>query len=630
MKVKSSILILAVLFAVSFSSPAWAAEAPAAAPAQPAAPAGPEWKIPGMFKNWALSQNNFRMGRDGGIQDEYVVSIVEFMPELVAFGGDVKVKLNIDVAQGWWGVDNSQGTFIDYQGSLRTHGGPGGIYENKGTTYDIHVDEAYIDFKLPFMQNTRADVGRKYIGLGNKLVLDYEYSGIGFTSNFGDITTYLTWRKVSEGYAGLGDKAATSYQWDSLIQATPSRMSGQDADLYLINVDKKLSNGKVSGFYAYYNDKGTDDGIAYLYDMVDYSNARFRPQIGTLNILGVSGDMKFGKIALKFEGDYLSGTDPIDNKTYNSSGIPQRGGDGRYIGGGRQSAGTAGSIATAGTTVSTPTGTTTLSPVTAAIPGYLPPHYFNRLDKNDGNISGWNLYADLSVADVAPGITPGFKLGMGSGDSDLRKGAGNINKLQTEGWFYITEVWEDSIMPDLTGITPQGLGAPWPRGYREFENQILLQANVTWKPAERWKIFGSYTYVTAQQDIPAWTSEPTTTEKDTAGSSTRATTGAFAEAISNTTRVDTDSHNFTSSDYANSTDTTTYPATTGGPDYTRTSKDIGQEIDLMITYNLYKGMDFDLRGGYFLAGDGARYLIAGAKGWDQNPWEARWDITWRW
>ena len=50
--------------------------------------------------------------------------------------------------------------------------------------------------------------------------------------------------------------------------------------------------------------------------------------------------------------------------------------------------------------------------------------------------------------------------GRGSGDEDYGSGEGNINRLKTMGFFYLTEVWEDSIMPDEEGITPQGLGAP--------------------------------------------------------------------------------------------------------------------------------------------------------------------------
>ncbi|NIX57622.1 MAG: hypothetical protein GWN14_17295, partial [candidate division Zixibacteria bacterium] len=55
--------------------------------------------------------------------------------------------------------------------------------------------------------------------------------------------------------------------------------------------------------------------------------------------------------------------------------------------------------------------------------------------------------------------------GRGSGDDDVTGGDGNVNKLRTSGFFYITEIWEDSIMPDEEGITPQGLGAPNVRGY---------------------------------------------------------------------------------------------------------------------------------------------------------------------
>ncbi|MDZ7764377.1 MAG: hypothetical protein U5K00_08100 [Melioribacteraceae bacterium] len=57
---------------------------------------------------------------------------------------------------------------------------------------------------------------------------------------------------------------------------------------------------------------------------------------------------------------------------------------------------------------------------------------------------------------VSDAVTLGLTAGMGSGDDDPTGGEGNVNKLRTSGFFYLTEVWEDSIMPTKEGITPQG------------------------------------------------------------------------------------------------------------------------------------------------------------------------------
>ena len=77
----------------------------------------------------------------------------------------------------------------------------------------------------------------------------------------------------------------------------------------------------------------------------------------------------------------------------------------------------------------------------------------------------------------------GATFGMGSGDDDVTGGQGNLNKIQTMGSFPLTNVWEDSVMPDVGGISPQGLGSPVSRGYREFENTTAVQGRVRLKPA---------------------------------------------------------------------------------------------------------------------------------------------------
>ena len=46
-------------------------------------------------------------------------------------------------------------------------------------------------------------------------------------------------------------------------------------------------------------------------------------------------------------------------------------------------------------------------------------------------------------------------------------------------------------------------------------------------------------------------------------------------------------------------------------DNNTTSKDIGMEVDFNLTYSMYKQMKLIFRGGYFMPGDAAGYLIKG-------------------
>ncbi len=539
----------------------------------------------GVFKTWALSQNNFRMGKDE-VKDNYVVSLVRFAPTLSAFDGDVKVHLRFDMAQGWWGVNNQRGTFINWQGDNRTSST---LFANKDTNYPVHVDVAYIDFRLPLIfDDTRVHVGRMYIKVGNKLVLDYEYDGVRVIQPLGDHKLTLGWFKLNEGYMGLSDQDIGNIVWD---RATQAGTDPGDANMYIAQLDTKL-NGDLSLWYIYYRDDGTDDDTAYLHDQIDYSIPRFKPQIGTLNIVGANWKGKAGPLSLNVEFDYLWGKDPINNTTYDSSGIPDgiQNGDTTAVNG----VGGCGSFGTANS------GTAS----SESRSGYLPPHCLNRLDKNNGDLSGWTIYVKGSWKDMAPNLDAGFVFGAGSGDSDVTSGEGNVVKLETEGWHYISEVWEDSIMPDITGITPQGLGSPWSRSYREYENQWLLQINGTYKFTSKLKLFVAAQYMQALEDIPGW-----------------AGTAAGPTANQCTGTADPNDANHCGND----TGTAGY----GGPDYTNASKDLGYELDAKLSYIIKPGLVFDLRGGYMWAGDGARNLIAGNTKWDRNPWEARWDVTWK-
>ncbi|MGR3309648.1 MAG: hypothetical protein ACUZ77_02635 [Candidatus Brocadiales bacterium] len=564
--------------------------------------------VHGVAKNWAITQNKFRFGKDE-IRDTYVVSLFRVIPEVSTLGGDVKFVGRFDIAQGWWGVDNARGTFIDWQGDNRNSSN---LFSSKETNYAFHADWAYIDFRVPFISKdflTRAKVGRMWFGVGNKLVLDYDYEGFQTVTKHGAHTLTLGWAKVSEGYMGLSDRGADDRKWDALSMGA---VSGNDTNLWMVKHEYVLpeKRGRIEGYYIHYNDAGTDDGTAYLRDQIDYSVARFGSQIGKLHVIGSAIDYKIGKLALKVEGSYLFGRDNNDNTTFNSSGIPIDADlNGKVDRDTRQSFGTAGNSASGAT----------------AIPGYLAPHFFNRLDKNNGNIRGWNAYLNAKYNDAfdagKPGLwylTPGLVAGAGSGDDDPTRGRGNVNKIQTEGWFYVSEVWEDSIMPDLTGITPQGLGSPWSRGYREFENQILVQPNITWKFHPKWDLFLSYQYVWAMERIYAWA-------PDGGRLGSRLWTDGNGRAFSDEAAARAALNGLTPG-VAWADEREKFE---GGIDRDRSSRDIGQEFDYKLSYHIFSNLTFDLRGGIFLPGRAASFLIAGADSWNAAAWEGRWDITFK-
>jgi hypothetical protein len=193
-----------------------------------------------------------------------------------------------------------------------------------------------------------------------------------------------------------------------------------------------------------------------------------------------------------------------------------------------------------------------------------------KYDINDGNLSGYNVYLKMNYA-VSDAVSLGLVAGMGSGDDDPTSGKGNVNKLRTSGFFYLTEIWEDSIMPDEEGITPQGLGAPNVRAYRELENTTALQANILFKLTNVWNFFTSFTYLKATQPIFAWTA--------------------------------------------------------AGPDLTKSADDIGMEVDFKTNYKIYDKLTLSLMGGYFIPGTGAQYLINGNDKNDDPAYELKTTIT---
>lgn len=319
---------------------------------------------------------------------------------------------------------------------------------------------------------------------------------------------------VDNNYEGIQVKLFNnlSLGWAKVSEGGDNTTDSYDAELNIDNRDADLFTGSYKGktgalaydaFGFFYKDKSIEDGNAYVHDHFQFFKTRFSPQVTQLAAVGLTGSYKIGKLTIDGEFNYLTGKDEIENETY---------------------------------------------------AGTKPDSY----DLNDGTLSGYNIYAKLNYAQC-DAMKFGAVFGLGSGDSDLTGGAGNVNKLRTSGFFYITEIWEDSIMPDEEGITPQGLGAPNVRAYRELENTTIVQLNGTFKPLDKTSLFLSGSYIMASQPIAAWSNTDT------------------GVVIDNNT----------------------------------TSKDIGMEVDFKVVYSMYKQMKLILRGGYFMPGDAAGYLIKG-------------------
>jgi len=324
----------------------------------------------------------------------------------------------------------------------------------------------------------------------------------------------------------LGDWKAT-LNWtkmyegaDALTDNAVGTTNGKDANLFYLTFAGKLGGWELSPYLAYYEDRGWRDGTTYLPNELQYFNARFRPNITTAQVYGAAFSGKLGKLSLKGEVDYLTGKDKVRNA---NSGPNQL------------------------------------------------------LDVNNGDLQGYNLYLDAKLP--VGKATLGAVFGLGSGDDDPMSGKGNINKIRTNGFFYVTEIWEDSIMPDEEGITPQGLGSPASRGYREFENTTLLQLNATFPLRADLKLFLSGTYIRATEALHPWADANRNGAIDP---------GEFGAA---------------------------------------SSRDLGKEVDFKLDWNVMDNLVWTLRGGYFWPGDAALYLVNGNALHDKAAWELRTQLT---
>ncbi|RMD99231.1 MAG: hypothetical protein D6814_05960 [Calditrichaeota bacterium] len=327
-------------------------------------------------------------------------------------------------------------------------------------------------------------------------------------------------KKVELGWAKVSE--GVDGLTDNEVKNTAGSVvtDGNDADLLYASLKNKAGDWNYQLFGFYYNDAGDDDGTTYMPNDINYFRSRFTPNISKLACFGLSAH--YQKKGFNFIGelDVLVGKDDVNNTTINAKQLT---------------------------------------------------------DINNGDINGYNLYLKLNKK-VSPKFNLGGVFGLGSGDDDWTGGKGNVNKLRTSGFFYVTEIWEDSIMPDEEGITPQGLGAPNVRGYRELENTTLFQINGKVNLTPKVSLFGSFTYLGATQAIHGW----------------------HLDALTNTTVID--------------------PAS---------SKSIGQEVDWKLDWKVYPQLVLTFRGGVFFPGDAAGYLINGTNQFNDAAWETKTTVTYK-
>ena len=474
-------------------APAFAQDAPAAAPENPL-------DVSGVYAIWALNQHGFLLGKDAELDDaDYVVQMLRLNAKWTKehYG----VVSRADAAQGWWGTDNDPnveaGVYNPYK-----------MFRDKDTNYDIHFDHAYAWVEVPALP-LKVLAGRQPIQAGHKLVLDQDMDGVLVRAEPADVFSLdAMWMKVSEG------ENSTKVPTGLLMHDDGAYA---DADLYGGRAFFKLEPATVEAYGFYYMDNTGTGASTYLPNGYGYLNSRFRPNISTLTAFGLSvdGNVEVADgLLYEVEGSYLMGTDDVKNGS----------------------------------------------------------HEGGTVDINNGTLSGYNAYAKVTQKFTA-GVPMDFGVifGMGSGDDDVTKGDGNVNKIMTAGFFPFTNVWEDSVMPDVGGISPQGLGSPVSRGYREFENTTAFAGKLGVKPVDPLRLEVLYAYMMATQPIVGF---------DETGEAT-----------------------------------------------SESATDIGQEIDVNLHWNVWKGFGYKALFGIFLPGDAAGYLINGNTNTLEPAWEVKQVVT---
>jgi hypothetical protein len=480
--------------------------APVAEPA--AAPALKPFELGALFTVWGLTQNNFLLGREHPLDDAaYTVQMLRLSGKFNK--PDYGIVAQADLAQGWWGVDNSpnNATVVTVDGDGNPVGTPtynaDALFANKDTKYAVHVDLAYgwvnVDLGIPW----QVRAGRQFFGVGHKLVLDVDLDGVQIEARPSETVRVQAWfAKMSEG-AG------------SFLVPKGLLMSDQEeyADAALVGLVGSIDPGEhhVEAYVLGYQDGAGNDAPMLLPQGLGYAMSRFQPQITRALVTGVSADLDLDVaegLEIQAEADVLVGEDDRPN-TDHAGGL---------------------------------------------------------LDVNDGSLFGWNGWLRAEQAVVEP-FSAGLAFGIGSGDADKTGGSGNLSRLQTMGFWQLTNVWEDSVMPDVQGISPQGLGSPVSRGYRELENTTAVQAFAEVRPVEALELAASGTWLRATTPIQGFDA-------------------------------------------------------TGTPTATAAS-DLGFEVDLDARATLRKGVTMQMQSGVFFPGDAAALLINGNTDTTDLAWEIK-------
>jgi hypothetical protein len=436
------------------------------------------------------------------------------------------------------GVALAQGIWgLDNETPDRNQPGYTNLFNKKDTFFLFQVDWAYLAYHNAW-SNTRWYVGRQPFALGNLLVLDEDATGLqvyrdlpGWNSSLG-----LGLAKQWEGANNLSDESLRIAVSDSV-----SRNDNRNADADLAYVEwrtqSKSGNLLVNPFFVWYLDRSTSDSTSFLPDEQGYLDARFRPNVTKASIIGLSAALRRGMVHLEAEVDKLSGSDRARNST---SGL------------------------------------------------------YELHDRNNGDLKGTNIYGRLTLE--WPRFSLGGAVAMGSGRDDPLnpKLEGNFNSLRSQGNFYITEVWEDGIALDERGITPQGLGSPFARGYRGLENTRIIQFNGALLLRSNLKLSGSYSMIKSAEALHPWA--------DLNGDNVITSSGAH----------DAGEYGY---DWVNAK-----PGVT--PNY-GSATDLGNEIDLRVDWVIEKKMTLSLRAGSFSPGIAGGYLINGTEKYQEKASEIR-------
>lgn len=494
-------------------APLPAAPSPTAAKA-PAAPPALTWSVGGTAWVWGLNQHGFLLGQDAPLDNaDYVVHNLRLLGKVGT--AHVGVVARADIAEGWWGVDNDPDvattvtTASDGKVSGSNSANPYSLFRNKGLNYPLHVDWAWLWFDVPLVP-VKVQVGRQPFVVGNRLVLDQVYNGVSAQwSPAKSLQVHGMWAKVHEGVGSQRTPVGL------LMNDDDARGDGDLLGVTLRWQSAPKDGHSVSLFGLRYDDRGKDS--AFWPQGLVYGYARFQPQVTEAMAFGVhaEGALPVGKgLSYNVEVDVLTGKDSIDNQDFAA----------------------------------------------------------NLLDKNNGTLFGYNALLQVKQKLLAGvPLDAQLTLGLGSGDDDPTRGKGNINRLQTMGFFPLLNVWEDSVMPDVEGISPQGLGSPVSRGYRELENTTvaMLTLGADLRPALR--LEAAYAWLRATKPIAGWDAKGPTADR---------------------------------------------------------SSELGQEVDVNVKWTIRPGLQLIGLYGVFLPGDGAALLIGGSTKFKDKAWEAKHVLQW--